>query len=139
MARSWRTAAPAAAVAATWFYEGLWCKIWPGRADQHAIVGSVPLLPAGAVAAVLVGIGLVEIAVGLWVLSGHRPLLAAAVQTGLIVGFNTGGLLFASGRIPEPGRLVVQDLALIALVWTVATARRGSGVPAAGPRPAAAA
>jgi hypothetical protein len=119
---------PAAAVSLTWFYEGLWCKLWPGRADQRAIVGSVPLLPAGAVTTVLAVIGLLEVAIGLWVLSGRQPVLAAAVQTALIAAFNTGGLLFGSDQIAEPGRLVVQDLALIALIWTVATARRSGAV-----------
>ncbi|SEM26900.1 DoxX-like family protein [Streptacidiphilus jiangxiensis] len=126
MQRSRRTALPAAAVALTWFYEGLWCKLWPGRADQRAIVGSVPMLPAGAVTTVLAAIGLMEVGIGLWVLSGRRPLLAAAVQTALIVAFNTGGLLFGADQIAEPGRLVVQDLALIALIWTVATTRSGA-------------
>jgi hypothetical protein len=136
MSRSWRTVLPAAAVALTWLYEGLWCKLWPGRADQRAIVGSVPLLPAGAVTTVLAAIGLVEVAIGLWVLSGRRPVLAAVVQTALIAAFNTGGLLFGADRIAEPGRLVVQDLALIALIWTVATVPRGDAVaPVPAPAP----
>ncbi|MGW2250737.1 DoxX-like family protein [Kitasatospora sp. NPDC001660] len=113
----------AGAVALMWGYEGLWCKVWPGRADQRAIVEGVPLLPAGAVTPLLLAIGLAELALGAWVLSGYRPRVAAVVQTVLVVGFNTGGLLFGADRIPEPGRLVVQDLAFLALIWAVATAR----------------
>ncbi len=134
MARTWRTLLPAAAVALMWFYEGFWCKILPGRADQRAIVEGVPLLPAGAVTAALLAIGLAEVALGIWVLAGRHARLAAIVQTCLVVGFNTGGLLFGADRIPEPGRLVVQDLALLALIWTVAAGRlepRSAALPQA--------
>ncbi|WP_330278444.1 DoxX-like family protein [Streptomyces sp. NBC_00056] len=108
------------AVALVWFYEGWWCKVWPGRADQRAIVGDVPFLPAWAVTTALVAIGLAEVALGLWVLSGRRAQAAALVQTVLVGGFNAGGLLFSPGQIDEPGRLLTQNLAFVALVWMVA-------------------
>ncbi|MFJ9607973.1 DoxX-like family protein [Kitasatospora sp. NPDC101176] len=119
----WQNRFAAGAVALMWAYEGLWCKIWPGRADQRAIVESVPLLPGWAVTPLLLAIGAAELALGLWVLTGRRARLAALVQTALVVGFNTGGLLFGSDEIPEPGRLIVQDLAFLALIWTVAATR----------------
>ncbi|MFF1904498.1 DoxX-like family protein [Kitasatospora sp. NPDC058218] len=124
MLTPWQTRPAAAAVALMWGYEGLWCKIYPGRADQRAIVEGLPLLPESAVSALLITIGLAELALGIWVLSGRRARLAAVVQTLLVVGFNTGGLLFGADRIPEPGRLVVQDIAFVALIWTVAAAHR---------------
>ncbi|KOV67642.1 hypothetical protein ADK64_09450 [Streptomyces sp. MMG1121] len=102
-----------------WFYEGFWCKIWPGRADQREIVGDVPFLPHWTVTGALAGIGLAEIAIGVWVLSGLRARSAALVQTVLVVAFNFGGLLFSPGRITEPGRLLTQNLAFLALVWLV--------------------
>ena len=111
---------PAAAVPLMWGYEGFWCKVFPGRADQRAIVEGMPLLPGGAVTPLLLAIGLAEVALGLWVLTGRRPYAAAAVQTVLVTGFNTGGLLFGAEHIPEPGRLDVQDAAFLALIWLVA-------------------
>ncbi|MFI0811972.1 DoxX-like family protein [Streptomyces echinatus] len=116
---AWRGRAARWAIALVWFYEGFWCKIWPGRADQRAIVGDVPLLPGWAVTAVLAGIGLAEVAIGVWVLSGRRARAAALLQSVLVVAFNFGGLLFSPGRIEEPGRLVTQDLAFLALIWMV--------------------
>ncbi|ROR35430.1 DoxX-like protein [Kitasatospora cineracea] len=122
-----RTRLPAVAVALMWWYEGFWCKVFPGRADQRAIVEGLPLLPAGAANALLVAIGLAEVALGVWVLLGYRPCAAAVVQTVLVVGFNTGGLLVGSQHIPEPGRLVVQDLGFLALIWLVAARRTAPG------------
>lgn len=117
------------AVALVWFYEGFWCKVWPGRADQRAIVGDVPFLPGWAVTAALVAIGLAEVALGLWVLTGRRARTAALVQTALVVGFNAGGLLFSPGQIEEPGRLLTQNLVFVALIWMLArTTPRTAGV-----------
>ncbi|MEV7213466.1 DoxX-like family protein [Kitasatospora cineracea] len=130
-----RTRWPAVAVALMWWYEGFWCKVFPGRADQRAIVEGLPLLPASAADALLVAIGLAEVALGVWVLLGYRPYAAAVVQTVLVAGFNTGGLLVGSQHIPEPGRLVVQDLAFLALIWLVAARRTAHGP---GPRGGAA-
>ncbi|MFK0194371.1 DoxX-like family protein [Kitasatospora sp. NPDC090308] len=126
MADLGRTRWPAVAVASMWWYEGFWCKVLPGRADQRAIVEGLPLLPTGAVTPLLVVLGLAEVALGTWVLLGRRPYAAAVVQTLLVIGFNTGGLLFGARHIPEPGRLVVQDLCFLALIWLVA-ARRPAG------------
>ncbi|GAA2808004.1 DoxX-like family protein [Kitasatospora sp. CM 4170] len=124
MPTPWQTRCATLAVALMWGYEGLWCKIFPGRADQRAIVEGLPLLPDAAAHALLIGIGLAELALGAWVLSGYAPRVAALVQTALVLAFNTGGLLVGADQIPEPGRLVVQDLVFLALVWTVATAHR---------------
>ncbi|MEV7177589.1 DoxX-like family protein [Kitasatospora sp. NPDC093679] len=129
MADIGRTRLPAAAVALMWWYEGFWCKVFPGRADQRAIVEGLPLLPAGAVTPLLLAIGLAEVALGVWVLLGHRPYAAAVVQTVLVAGFNTGGLLVGADHIPEPGRLVVQDIAFLALIWLVAARRPADRAP----------
>ncbi|WP_158288196.1 DoxX-like family protein [Streptomyces sp. ICBB 8177] len=110
-------------MAPVWYYEGLWCKVFPGRVDQRAIIADIPCLPGRAVTPLMGSIGIVEAAVGIWALSGKRPCLAAVVQTWLIVSFNAGGLIFAAGRFHEPGRLIITDLALIALIRLVAERR----------------
>ncbi|WP_316771109.1 DoxX-like family protein [Streptomyces sasae] len=107
------------AVALVWFYEGLWCKVWPGRDDQRAIVGDVPHMPAWAVTTALIVIGFAEAAIGLWALSGLWARAAAVVQTALVVVFNAGGLLFGLDHIAEPGRMLTQNLAFVALIWLV--------------------
>jgi hypothetical protein len=124
-----RGRAAAVPVALVWFYEGFWCKVRPGHADQRAIVAGVPLLPHGAVTAVLVALGLAETLLGVWVLSGWRGRTAAVVQTVLLVVFNGGGLVFGGSEIAEPGRMLTQNFAFLALGWMVAL--RGAPVASA--------
>lgn len=106
--------------ALVWFYEGLWCELWPGPSDQRAIVGDVPHMPVRSVTVALIAIGVAEAAIGLWVLSGLRARTAAVVQTLLVVVFNAGGLLFGLDHIAEPGRMLTQNLVFVALIWLVA-------------------
>ncbi|ROS39103.1 DoxX-like family protein [Amycolatopsis thermoflava] len=113
---------PPGAVAAVWVYEGLVAKVLGARPDERAIVESVPVL-GGAAAVVLVLIGLAEIALGGWVLTGWAPRTAAAVQTALLAGFNAGGLAFGGGHIAEPLNLVLHNVVLLVLAWLVALRR----------------
>ncbi|MEV4135752.1 DoxX-like family protein [Dactylosporangium sp. NPDC049742] len=106
-----------AAVAAVWLYEGLWCKLLHGDPDQEKIVAAAPLLGPAA----LTGIGLVEVALAAWVLTGRWPRAAAATQTVLLVAFNAGGLLFAGDHIADAGRMLTSNAALLALAWLLAT------------------
>ncbi|MGW3046070.1 DoxX-like family protein [Kitasatospora sp. NPDC001159] len=139
MSTPWQTRCATLAVALMWGYEGFWCKIFPGRDDQRAIVEGLPLLSDGAAGLLLLAIGLAELALAAWVLTGRRARLAALIQTALVLCFNTGGLLVGADHIPEPGRLIVQDLAFLALVWTVASAHHGQAPPRPCRRPGAAA
>lgn len=116
----------AAAVALVWWYEGLWDKVLGGSPDQRAIVAAVPWLPARAVTAAVLGIGLAEVALGAWALSGWRPRPAAVVQTGALVAFNAGGLAFGAAHVPDPAGMLVRNVAFLALVWLVALRTKGS-------------
>ena len=49
------------------------------------------------------------------------------VQTLVLAGFNTGGLIFGGDEIAEPAHLLVTNLALLALVWLVALTPSRSG------------
>jgi uncharacterized membrane protein YphA (DoxX/SURF4 family) len=110
------------AVAVVWWYEGLWCKVLGAAPDQRAIIASLPGLPGGLVSAVLVGFGLLEILLGLWVLSGVRAHLAAYAQLLVLVAANGGGLLVAGERIVDPGLMLTQNAVLLAAAWLVARA-----------------
>jgi uncharacterized membrane protein YphA (DoxX/SURF4 family) len=107
------------AVASVWLYEGLWCKLLAADAGQRAIVGGVPGI-GDAAGFALAAIGVAETALAGWVLSGRARRPAAVVQTGMLVVFNAGGLLFGADRISEPGRMLTANAALLAAAWLLA-------------------
>jgi hypothetical protein len=109
-----------AALAAVWLYEGLWLKVIRADTRQLSIVARVPGLPPSRAVAAMAGIGAVETALGLWVLSGARPRGAALAQTGVLVAVNAGGLVFARERIPAPGRMLARNAVLLAVAWSLA-------------------
>lgn len=111
-------------VAAVWLHQGLWSKVLAQDPDDEDIVADVPFVGPRRARAATAAIGAVEVGVALWVLSGRRPVAAAATQTGLVVGMNAGGLAMSGDRISRPARMLVRNLAFLALVWTVAVLRR---------------
>lgn len=110
------------AVALVWFYEGVWCKLLERMPHQVEVVAAHPLFGPRSALWVLRAIGLVEVALGVWVLSGFQPWLAALVQTLLLVGMNSNGLLFSRQHIPDPGGMVVKNFALVVLMWVAVDA-----------------
>ncbi len=114
------------AVAAVWLYEGLWCKVLGRRPSQQRIVEAVPFLGPGAGPLFLRALGVVEVLLALWVLSGWEAVWAAVVQTTLLVGMNANGLLFARKLIHDPAEMVVKNAALIVLMWVAAAQGRVS-------------
>ena len=108
------------AVAAVWLYEGLWCKVLGRVPEQKAIVEAVPYLGPVRAPVLLRALGVVESVLAVWVLSGWEPLWAAVVQTGLLVGMNANGLLFARRLIHDPAGMVVKNVVFIVLIWVAA-------------------
>ncbi len=114
-----------AAVAAVWFYEGLWCKLLAPADRQLEIVGSLAGAAGGAAVGTLAAIGIIETAFGIIVLGGWAGRRAAAMQTAALICMNVGGLVFAWGLIPDPAGMVVHNAVFIALVWVVCDVEGG--------------
>jgi DoxX-like family len=112
------------AVAAVWFYEGLWCKLLGGEQNQLAIVASVPRVGPASGEAFLKVLGAVEVGLGAWALSGFAPVPCAIAQTLLLATLNTSGILFARRLIHDPGGMVVKNAAFLVLVWVSASLPR---------------
>jgi uncharacterized membrane protein YphA (DoxX/SURF4 family) len=110
-----------AAVALVWLYEGLWCKLAGREKRQFEIVAAVPRYGQRFGALFLRFLGTVEVAVGLWALSGVLPIPCAAVQTLLLVALNANGLLWARALIHDPGGMVVKNFSFLVLVWVCAS------------------
>lgn len=108
------------AVAGVWLYEGLWCKLLGQEPRQAEIVENVPFLSPGAARMFLKVLGLAEVGLGLWALSGIAPVLCALAQTILLVTLNANGILWSRGLIHDPAGMVVKNFAFLVLAWVSA-------------------
>src|SRR5580765_1048302 len=82
-------------VASVWLVHGLYNKLLGGSPRHLAIVQSVPGLGGTTGAVILTAVGLVEVALALWILSGRAPRRCAAVQTVVLLSMNGMELVFA--------------------------------------------
>jgi hypothetical protein len=109
-----------AAVAAVWLYEGLWCKLLRGQPHEFEVVAAVPRYGPRFGVLFLQVLGLVEVGIAVWTLSGISPVVCAAAQTLLLVALNANGLLWARHIIHDPSGMVVKNFAFLVLVWVSA-------------------
>lgn len=110
-----------AAVAAVWVYEGLWCKLLGGDPNQRTVVESVPRLGPKIGALFLRALGVIEVALGAWALSGRLPVHCAITQTALLVTLNANGIVWARRHIHDPAGMVVKNFAFLVLAWVSAS------------------
>jgi hypothetical protein len=106
------------AVAAVWLYEGVFCKLLGRGPGQLEVVEAVPLFGPRRARHFLFLLGIVETALGIWVLSGWAAGLCVLAQTMLLVGMNTGGILWARDRIHDPAGMLVKNFCILVLAWT---------------------
>jgi hypothetical protein len=109
------------AVAAVWLYEGFWCKMLARSRHEFEVVEQVPFLARSTSHALLRVLGVVETALGVWVLTAWQPIGAAVAQTALLVGLNSAGIYFSRQRIPDPAGMVVKNSAFLVLAWVTAS------------------
>jgi uncharacterized membrane protein len=109
------------AVAAVWLYEGLWCKVLGRSRHEFEVVEQVPFLAPATSHALLRVLGLVETALGVWILAGWQPIAAAFAQTALLVALNSAGIYFSRQRIPDPAGMLVKNAAFLVLAWVAAS------------------
>jgi uncharacterized membrane protein YphA (DoxX/SURF4 family) len=106
-----------ASVAAVWLYEGLWCKLLGRVQSQVQVVTAVPRLGSRYGLRFLKGLGVVEVGLAAWVMTGIAPGLCAIVETALLILLNANGLVWARRIIHEPGGMVVKNISFLVLVW----------------------
>jgi uncharacterized membrane protein YphA (DoxX/SURF4 family) len=104
-------------VAAVWLYEGLWCKLLVRVPSQLDVVTAVPRLGPRFGRTFLEVLGIVEVGLALWVMSGVAPGACAVVEVVLLVALNVNGLLWARHLIHEPAAMVVKNVAFLVLAW----------------------
>jgi uncharacterized membrane protein YphA (DoxX/SURF4 family) len=106
------------AVAAVWLYEGLWNKLL-GRAQREAqVVAAVPGFGPRFGRQFLKALGVVEVLLAIWIMSGVMPGACAICQTLLLIALNVNGLLWARHIIHDPAGMVIKNIAFLVLAWT---------------------
>ena len=110
-----------AAVAAVWLYEGLWCKLLGGDPNQRKVVEAVPHWGPRVGVPFLMALGVVELSLGVWALSGIAPFASALAQTILLVSLNANGLLWSRHLIHDPAGMVVKNAAFLVLAWVASS------------------
>jgi uncharacterized membrane protein YphA (DoxX/SURF4 family) len=75
---------------------------------------------AGRARDVTIAIGVAEVCMAAWVLSGRRPRKCAAAQTAVMAVFNAGALTFARDQLASPQRLLMRNAGIVALAWLAA-------------------
>ena len=106
-------------IAGVWIFHGLDSTILNGLPRQK-MIGGDSLGESFADAAVIM-IGVLEILLGCWVLSGLYRRLNAAVQTLALVSMNTLEILLAREFLISAGGMVFLNLCFITLIWWWAT------------------
>jgi hypothetical protein len=112
-----------AAIAGVWLYEGLWCKLLGGDPNQLTVVQAVPRLGPAIGAVFLKALGVVEVAMAAWALSGLEPVACAIAQTALLVALNANGIAWSRHLIHDPAGMVVKNFAFLVLAWVAAGLR----------------
>src|SRR5260370_34982046 len=120
------------ALGGIWLHEGAWAKILDRDPSHREIVSRLPGMDAGRARAATTAIGVMEVGMAAWVLSGRRPRTCAAAQTVLMAVFNAGALTFAADQLTHPKRLLARNTGITALAWLAAGGeppgpRAGSG------------
>ncbi len=102
-------------IAAGWIFMGLYSKVLDMMPRHRLIVARI--IGDESARTVIVIIGVIEIAIALWVLSKLKPVLCAIVQTAALVTMNVFELLYAPDLLLlGPANVVVTALCLSA-IW----------------------
>ena len=93
----------------------------PFNPRQLEVVTAVPKWGPKVGKLFLMTLGVVEVGMAIWVLSGLWPVVCAIAQTALLVTLNANGLLWARHIIHDPGGMVVKNFAFLLLAWVAAS------------------
>ena len=110
-------------VASVWLLHGLFNKLLHGSPRHLQIVQSVPGLSGDAGLRVLTAVGLLEVVIALWVLSGWAAHWCAAVQTIFLLSMNAIELTVARPLLLWPAGLIPVNLVFLGIAWAAAESR----------------
>jgi len=114
-------------IAGVWIFHGLFSKILDGIPRHKQIVGKI--LGEEFADAATIAIGVLEILLGCWVLTGLKKRLCAAVMTTALVSMNTLEIIIARELLISAAGMVALNLIFITIIWWWATRKTQSITP----------
>ncbi|MEO7918163.1 MAG: DoxX-like family protein [Thermoanaerobaculia bacterium] len=106
-------------IASIWLFHGVYGKLLGGIPRHQQIVARV--VGASLAGAATRTIGLAEIVIALWFLTGKKPRWCAAAQTMMLAGMNAFELTHANDLLLAPVWMVGANACIAALAWWVAS------------------
>lgn len=106
-------------IAGVWIFHGLYSKVLNGIPRHKMIVAEI--LGEAIADVAVIGIGILEILLGCWVITGLFRRLNATVQTLALVSMNTLEILLARQFLISAGGMVILNFCFLTLVWWWAT------------------
>jgi len=103
------------AIAAVWIVFGMWFKVL-GIVPRHRLIVAA-ILGDSAAGPVTVLVGIAEIGMALWVLSGLYPRACAAVQTLAIVAMNALEIRLARNLLLAPMLMLCANAIFLVVIW----------------------
>jgi hypothetical protein len=114
-------------VASVWFVHGAYNKLLHGSPRHLAIVQSVPGFSGATGEHVLMAVGIFEVAIAIWVISGWMAHWCAATQTVALLSMNVVELSVARSLLLWPAGLIPVNVLFLGLAWIAAAS--GSRAP----------
>jgi uncharacterized membrane protein YphA (DoxX/SURF4 family) len=108
------------ATASVWLIHGVFNKLLGGSPRHLAIVQSMPGLGGAAGARMLSAVGILEVVIAVWILSGRKSRACAATQTIVLLAMNVLELTYARHLLLWPAGLLPLNLAFLSLAWMAA-------------------
>jgi uncharacterized membrane protein YphA (DoxX/SURF4 family) len=109
-------------IGCVWIFHGLYSKLLRGIPRHRAIVARV--LGERHADLATNAIGLAEITLGIWTLTGWQRIPCAAVQTVALVSMNALEIALAADLLISAIGMLVLNAGFIAVIWLWATAAR---------------
>jgi hypothetical protein len=118
----WLLLAAQGLIGAVWIFHGLYSKLLNGIPRHRQIVARILGERHAGLATAVIGIG--EIIVGLWALSGWERVLCASAQTAALVAMNTIEIAMAADLLISAVGMVLLNGTFLTVIWTWALAAR---------------
>ena len=103
-------------IGAVWIFHGLYSKLLNGIPRHRQIIARILGEHRAPLATIVIGVG--EIALGIWALTGWHRVLCATAQTAALVAMNVIEIALAADLLISAVGMVLLNGGFLTLIWT---------------------